>query len=58
MSLPGGSAVVAANMSVQVAQCSLEKDFDLLQMVLDLMSSVENSKDHKEELTRKVKIHL
>lgn len=54
MSLPGGSAVVAANMSVQVAQASLEKDFDLLQMVLDMMTSIENAKDQKDELTRKV----
>ena len=55
MSLPGGSAAAATNISIQVAQVSLEKDFDLLQMVLDLLSSVENSKDQKEELTRKVR---
>lgn len=54
MSLPGGSAVVAASMSVQVAQASLEKDFDLLQMVLDIMTSIESSKEPKEELSRKV----
>ena len=54
MSLPGGSAIATASMSVQVAQASLEKDFDLLYLVLDMMSSIENAKDQKEELTRKV----
>lgn len=54
MSLPGGSATAAASMTVQVAQTSLEKDFDLLYLILDMMSSIDNAKDQKEELTRKV----
>lgn len=54
MSLPGGSASVAAIMSSQVAQATLEKEFDLLQMVLDIITSIETSKDQKDELVRKV----
>lgn len=54
MSLPGGSAAVAASMSSQVAQATLEKEFDLLQIVLDIISSIESSKDQKDELVRKV----
>ena len=54
MSLPGGSAVAAATMSVQMAQTNLEKDFDFLYPVLELMSSISNGKETSDELQRKV----
>jgi len=54
MSLPGGSAVAAATMSAQVAQTILEKDFDLLYPVLEMMSNINTGKESSEELQRKV----
>merc|ERR1712156_1330509 len=54
MSLPGGSAVAAATMSVQMAETSLQKDFDLLYPVLELMSSISSGKETSDELQRKV----
>ena len=54
MSLPGGSAVAAATMSVHVAQTNLEKDFDLLYPVLEMMSAISSGKESSEELQRKV----
>eukprot|EP00111_Clytia_hemisphaerica_P000557 TCONS_00001639-protein len=52
MSLPGGSAT--ATMSAQMAQASLEKDFDFPQLVFDMISAVESSKEPKDELLKKV----
>ena len=52
MSLPGGSAT--ATMTAQMAQASLEKDFDFPQLVFDMISAVESSKEPKDELLKKV----
>lgn len=54
MSLPGGS--VSAGMSVQMAQLSLDKDFDFPQMVFDLIASIESGKETKEEVAIKVRV--
>merc|ERR1712142_641573 len=41
-------------MSVHVAQTTLEKDFDLLYPVLEMMSAISTGKESSEELQRKV----
>ena len=55
MSLPGGS--VSAGMSVQMAQSSLDKDFDFPQMVFDLIASIESGKETKEDVVKKVCVY-
>ena len=52
MSLPGGST--SASMSLQIAQSSLDNDFDFPQMVYDLIASIESGKESKEEVVKKV----
>ena len=56
MSLPGGS--VSAGMSVQMAQSSLDKDFDFQQMVFDLIASIESGKETKEDVVKKVCVYV
>lgn len=56
MSLPGGS--VSAGMTIQMAQSSLDKDFDFPQMVFDLIVSIESGKETKEEVVKKVRVFL
>ena len=56
MSLPGGS--VSAGMSVQMAQSSLDKDFDFPQMVFDLIASIESGKETKEDVVKKVCVYV
>ena len=55
MSLPGGSSSATSSMSLQMAQTTLEKEFDFPQMVYDIINAVENTKEPKDELLKKVK---
>ena len=45
-------------LSGDAAKKALEEEFNLLPYVLDILTSIENTKDQKDELTKKVLLFI